>query len=209
MSTIDYKDLEHMLHTFVFPFYKISRDMPLTFRPETHENDAEHSWSLAFFAMLLTPYIDEGLDSAKVLQYAIIHDLVEIYAGDVSVHDHHLLKPGQKEANEKKALHDIKNESPQFPHLYEICRDYEHQIDPEAVYIKALDKVVNWLTSIPSYEAGIYAKRGITKADFQRAIGPGLQKSKPHPKMHEYMQKMLEIFAEHPEWMATTEDGIS
>ena len=46
------------------------------------ENDAEHSWHIAVMAMLFKDYAPEGCDVARAVQMCIVHDLVEIYAGD-------------------------------------------------------------------------------------------------------------------------------
>jgi putative hydrolase of HD superfamily len=50
------------------------------------ENSAEHSWHLALFAMIL-PEFAEGIDVLKTMKLLLIHDLVEIYAGDVYCYD--------------------------------------------------------------------------------------------------------------------------
>ena len=51
------------------------------------ENDAEHSWHLALMAVLLKEYSNEEVDLAKVIPMVLIHDLVEIDAGDTYAYD--------------------------------------------------------------------------------------------------------------------------
>ena len=51
------------------------------------ENDAEHSWHLALMAVLLKEYANEEVDLAKVIPMVLIHDLVEIDAGDTYAYD--------------------------------------------------------------------------------------------------------------------------
>ena len=51
------------------------------------ENDAEHSWHLALMAVLLKDYMKEEIDLAKVMIMVLIHDLVEIDAGDTYAYD--------------------------------------------------------------------------------------------------------------------------
>lgn len=46
------------------------------------ENDAEHSWHLAMMALILEEYAAEKVDIERVLKIALVHDLVEVYAGD-------------------------------------------------------------------------------------------------------------------------------
>ncbi len=51
------------------------------------ENDAEHAWHLAVMAILLSDYANEKIDLLKVVSMVLIHDLVEIYAGDTFAYD--------------------------------------------------------------------------------------------------------------------------
>ena len=51
------------------------------------ENDAEHSWHLALMTMILSEYADNKIDEFKVIKMVVIHDLVEIYAGDTFCYD--------------------------------------------------------------------------------------------------------------------------
>lgn len=52
-----------------------------------YENDAEHSWHFALMAMVLSEYADENVDLLRVMKMALIHDIVEIYAGDTFAYD--------------------------------------------------------------------------------------------------------------------------
>ena len=51
------------------------------------ENDAEHSWHLALMAILLSEYANEPVDTLKVIEMVLIHDAVEIDAGDTYAYD--------------------------------------------------------------------------------------------------------------------------
>ncbi len=51
------------------------------------ENDAEHSWHMALMAYLLREYANESVDIAKVMVMCLIHDIVEIEAGDTYAYD--------------------------------------------------------------------------------------------------------------------------
>lgn len=52
-----------------------------------NENDAEHSWHLAIMAVILKDYFDKDIDLLNVIKMVLIHDLVEIYAGDTYLYD--------------------------------------------------------------------------------------------------------------------------
>src|SRR5471030_3357045 len=54
---------------------------------QRQENTAEHSWHFAVGVMALAPYADDDVDINRVIQMALVHDIVEIDAGDVLVYD--------------------------------------------------------------------------------------------------------------------------
>lgn len=64
------------------------------------ENDAEHAWHIAIMAYVLKEYSNEKVDISKVILMCLIHDLVEIYAGDTYAYDEENLKT-QKEREDK------------------------------------------------------------------------------------------------------------
>lgn len=57
------------------------------FNSERHENDAEHSWHLAMMVMVLAEYSNAPIDVLKVLKMVLLHDIVEIDAGDTFLYD--------------------------------------------------------------------------------------------------------------------------
>lgn len=57
------------------------------FDSNRNENDAEHSWHLAMMAIVLSEYSNEKIDLLKVLKMVLIHDIVEIDAGDTFIYD--------------------------------------------------------------------------------------------------------------------------
>ena len=65
---------------------RIARRTPISDNSRM-ENDAEHSWHMAMFAMVLAPYAPEGCDVDRAVRMALVHDLVEIYAGDTYAYD--------------------------------------------------------------------------------------------------------------------------
>lgn len=64
------------------------------------ENSAEHSWHLCMFAAVLAEYAPEGTDISHVIRMLLIHDLVEIYAGDTYLYDEEGNKSKAKRENE-------------------------------------------------------------------------------------------------------------
>src|SRR3954470_23935500 len=54
---------------------------------DRRENDAEHSWHLALMVPILAEYADEPIDVGHTIRLVVVHDLVEIYAGDTPLYD--------------------------------------------------------------------------------------------------------------------------
>lgn len=57
------------------------------FNSDRHENDAEHSWHLAMMVMVLAEHANAAIDTLKVLKMVLLHDIVEIDAGDTFLYD--------------------------------------------------------------------------------------------------------------------------
>lgn len=57
------------------------------FNSDRHENDAEHSWHLAMMTIVLAEHSDKPIDVLKVVKMVLMHDIVEIDAGDVFIYD--------------------------------------------------------------------------------------------------------------------------
>jgi putative hydrolases of HD superfamily len=104
------------------------------------ENDAEHSYHLAMMAWYLNSSAGLGYDTAKLMRYALAHDLVEAYAGDVSALD--MAARRQKVRREAEALRRIEQEFPEARELTSAIVDYELLSDNEARFIYALDKLM-------------------------------------------------------------------
>ena len=103
------------------------------------ENDAEHSWHLALMAVLLKEYSNEEVDLAKVIPMVLIHDLVEIDAGDTYAYD----DQGLKVQNEREnlAANRIFNLLPedQAKKVFDLWNEFEERKTPEAKFARVMD----------------------------------------------------------------------
>ncbi len=107
-----------------------------------NENDAEHSWHLAFMAMLLSEYSSEkNIDILKVIKLVIVHDLVEIDAGDTFCYDEKAQE--DKAEREQKAADRIFNILPadQAEEIFELWREFEERKTPEAKFASCMDRL--------------------------------------------------------------------
>ncbi len=105
------------------------------------ENDAEHAWHMAMMIYLLKEYANEDFDVAKAMMMALIHDIVEIDAGDTYAYDTERLST-QKE-REKKAADRIFGLLPndQRQHLIALFEEFEEGQTPEAKFARTMDNL--------------------------------------------------------------------
>ena len=114
-----------------------------------HENDAEHSWHMALFALLLADEIEPKLDRARVLAMILVHDLVEIYAGDSYAFDY----AGESQhARELIAAERLFGMLPTDvgAKVKGWWLEFEEAATPEAQFAKALDRLQAFNQSILS-----------------------------------------------------------
>lgn len=106
-----------------------------------HENDAEHSWHLAIMAFLLAEHADEQVDILKVIKMVLMHDLVEIDAGDTYCYDEKA-KQDKREREEECAKRIFKMlPDEQCKEMYELWEEFELMETAEAKYAAALDRL--------------------------------------------------------------------
>ena len=105
------------------------------------ENDAEHAWHMAIMTMLLSEYANEPIDVLHTIGMLLIHDLVEIDAGDTYAYD----EEGKKTQadREKKAADRIYGLLPeeQGKMLYDLWLEFEAQKTPEAKFARVMDNL--------------------------------------------------------------------
>ena len=105
------------------------------------ENDAEHSWHMAIMAYLLKEYANEDVDIAKVMLMCLIHDIVEIDAGDTYAYDEVNLQT-QKEREEaaKERIFSILP-TEQKEELIALFDEFEAYETPESKFAHAMDNL--------------------------------------------------------------------
>lgn len=103
------------------------------------ESTAEHSWRLALWAMTAAWEYPE-LDRLKLVEMALLHDMGELYEGDISAAL--LPDPGEKYQMEEEAVNHVFSllSEPQQSHFLNLWKEYNDESTPEARLIKALDK---------------------------------------------------------------------
>jgi len=130
------------------------------------ENDAEHSWHLALMVILLAEYADEPFDVGHAVQLVIVHDLVEIYAGDTPLYD---LAGAVGQLDREKVAADrlfALLPADQAIRLRALWDEFEERKTPEARFAKAIDRLepqlLNWLAG-----GGTWRTPGISGTDIR------------------------------------------
>lgn len=105
------------------------------------ENDAEHSWHLALMAALLSEHANEKIDIARTMLMVLIHDIVEIDAGDTYAYDDagHLDKR-EREVKAAKRIFGLLPED-QAEKMMDLWEEFEASETPEAKFAHSLDCV--------------------------------------------------------------------
>lgn len=122
------------------------------------ETDAEHSWHIALMAVILSDYAPKGTDINRVIKMLLIHDLVEIFAGDTFCYDENAVSTQEnREEEAAKRLFSLlpDNQSQEF---YDLWREFDNAKTPDASFASSLDRfqpvINNFLTDFPTWQNG-------------------------------------------------------
>ncbi len=126
-----------------------------------NENDAEHSWHLAILAMILSEYASPEVDINRVVRMLLIHDIVEIDAGDTFVYDESAVADTKAERENAAANRifsllpeDLKEE------LISLWREFEARSTPDAKFAAGLDRLQPLLLNYFS-DGGTWSKHHV------------------------------------------------
>lgn len=159
-----------------------------------HENDAEHCYQLALVAWFLADAHQLNLDKNKVVGLALVHDVVEAYAGDMTA----FAPPDQRalhSAREKQAAERLQAEWPSFISLHELIAEYEARETDEATFIYALDKLLPIINNYLN-DGLAWKQQGVT-FEHMKAIKTG--KIDTSDLVKEYYVLLLELLEQKPD----------
>jgi putative hydrolase of HD superfamily len=153
------------------------------------ENDAEHSWHLAVMAILLSEYAgDAGLDLLRVVKMALIHDVVEIDAGDTFVYD--AVGNADRREREERAAERIFSILPAdlALEMRALWEEFEAQESAEARFATALDR---FQPVLQNYHAGGggWRRHSITS---DRILARNEQIAAGAPALWEYARNLIQ-----------------
>lgn len=143
------------------------------------ENTAEHSWHLGVAALVLAPYATEPVDLGRALSMALVHDIVEIDAGDTFAYDQSAMAD-EKRAREEAAADRLFGMLPASmgDHLRDLWDEYERGDTPEARFVMAVDRLAPMLLNLA--EGGTtWREHGITRSRVIDRNGPHVEPALP------------------------------
>ena len=126
-----------------------------------NENDAEHAWHMAIMAYLLKEYANEEVDIAKVMLMCLIHDVVEIDAGDTYAYDKEAQKTQKaREEAAKERIYSLlpEDQKKEFTAIFDEFEIYE---SAEAKFAHALDNLQPLILN-NSNEGGDWKEHGVS-----------------------------------------------
>lgn len=153
----------------------VLRQSPIVNRSR-RENSAEHSWHLAMFAMVLSEHAEEPVDAGHVVKLLLVHDIVEIDAGDAPIHGTGVYKAELEQA-ERAAAERIFGLLPgeQAARFLALWQEFETATTPEARFAKALDRLqpllLNTLTG-----GGTWTENAVTEQQVAERYGPTIRR---------------------------------
>lgn len=155
---------------------------------ERQENDAEHAWHMSIMALLLSEYANEAVDLLKVIRMILIHDIVEIDAGDTYAYDEGA-KATQREREEKAAdrIYGLLP-SDQQKLFRESFEEFEAGDTPEARFAHVMDNFQPLLLN-DANGGKDWEKHGVHRSQIEKRNARTQEGSK---EIWEYMKALLD-----------------
>lgn len=135
------------------------------------ENSAEHSWHVALAALVLAPQANTPLDVCRVIQMLLIHDIVEIDAGDTFAYD--AVRRLDQAAREEAAAQRLLGLLPggQRAALAALWEEFEARSTPEAKFAHAVDRLIPVLQNCAAH-GGTWRTHGVDRGRVVQRVGP-------------------------------------
>jgi putative hydrolase of HD superfamily len=155
----------------------VLRQSPLLDRSR-RENSAEHSWHLALYACILHEYAAAKVDVGRVIRMLLLHDIVEIDAGDTPIHG----GASPQDQAEREALAAIRLfgmlPQPQGEELLALWREFEASQSEDACFAKALDRFQPLLINVFT-GGGTWTDHGVSLEQVRARYGPAIRRGAP------------------------------
>ena len=152
-----------------------------------NENSAEHSWHLALAVLTVREKFDLPFDALHALKLALIHDICEIDAGDLSVFDQNR---ENKHADEERCIDRLSTFSEPFAaQLKPLWEEYEAQQSEEARWVKVLDRLLPLMTNLQT-KGRVWREMGISASQVREVMAFIESRS---PEIHAWIMTRVEF----------------
>lgn len=133
------------------------------------ENDAEHSWHIATMAFLLAEHADSGIDAGRVAKMLLLHDVVEIDAGDAFIHDE--AAQAAKASLEEAAAERLYGLLPpdQAAELSALWYEFEARQSADARFAHSLDRLQPLLHNFAT-QGGTWKEHAVTASQVEKLL---------------------------------------
>jgi putative hydrolase of HD superfamily len=167
------------------------------------ENSAEHSWHLAVMAVLLHEHAGNAVDVQRVLRMLLIHDVVEIDAGDTFCYD--AAASVGKEERERRAAERLFGLLPgeQAQEFRDLWEEFEARETADAQFANALDRLQGLLQNYHN-AGGTWRLHGITRDQVLNRMRPIQNAS---PELWKYVLQVIDEVYADSDLIASTGDG--
>ncbi|PUB12771.1 HD domain-containing protein [Yoonia sediminilitoris] len=142
------------------------------------ENSGEHSWHIALYAMVMAEHAVKPVDISRVIKMLLIHDIVEIDAGDNPIHGDH--DPAEMAAIEQVAAARIFGLLPddQAQAFRALWDEFEAAETDDAVFAKSIDRVQPVVSNLET-NGGTWPEYNVTAEQLQTRVGVKVQRGAP------------------------------
>ena len=153
------------------------------------ENSAEHSWHIALYALILAEHTNRPIQIDRVIKMLLIHDLVEIDAGDNPIHGDH--DPAEQEVIEQAAADRIFGLLPQDQRdtFHALWTEFEAAESDDAIFAKSLDRVQPVVGNLET-DGGTWPKFNVTRDMLESRVGTRVKRGAP--VLWDYLRERLD-----------------
>lgn len=141
----------------------------LTYSGTHHENDAEHSYHLAIMALMLEKFASAPVDMLRVIKMVLVHDMVEIYAGDTYAFDK--AANLDKEKREAQAALKLFTDIPNGEEFKALWEEFDRADTDDSLYAAALDRLQPFISNYLN-AGGTWVLNGVSEEDILKRMEP-------------------------------------
>lgn len=145
-----------------------------------YENSGEHSWHIALYALIMAEHAVKPVNVDRVIKMLLLHDLVEIDAGDVPIHSAAARDPAAQDAAEQVAADRIfgllpMDQSNEFRALWD---EFEAAETDDAIFAKSIDRVQPVVSNLKSGGES-WTTYSVTRAQIETRVGQKVLRGAP------------------------------